>query len=174
MSKRVRNIVLGLAGLTFIGLLFIFVFKPLMEKINKVQQDIRLAEAEVKRSLGVQSKKEEIIQEYKKYKPYLTQAGITERQRIGTFLKELERTTQEANLSVTSLNPQEVQAQDNSLFYGADLKAEGDIEEILFFFSKIQESKLLVKINKFSLTPKDEAANTLSLDAKIGMSLPKE
>jgi len=174
MDKKLRNIVLSIVGLIFIGLLFVFVFKPLMEKISKIKQDIRLAEAEVKRSLAVQSRKEEIAQEYKKYQPYLIQAGATERQRIGTFLKELERTTQEANLSVTSLNPQDVQVQDGSLFYGADLKAEGDIEEILFFFSKIQESKLLIEIDKFSLTPKDEAANTLSLDAKIGMFLPQD
>ena len=174
MNKKLRNIALSLAGLVLVGLLFIFVFKPLIQKIDKVGQSVRLAEAQIKKSLIVQSRKEEIAQEYKKYQPYLSQAGTTERQRLGTFLKELERISQEANLSVTSLNPQEVKIQDESLFYGADLKAEGDIEEILFFFSKIQESKLLVKVDKLSLSPKDKAANILSLDAKIGMSLPQK
>ncbi len=174
MNKKLKNIVFGACVVIFVLVFSVFVIMPLTKKIKKVQQDVRLAEAKVRNGLIVQSRKEEIIVEYKKFQSYLTQAGESERQRVGSFLKELERISQEANLSVTSLNPQKVKDQDSSLLYSADLKAEGDIEEILFFFSKIQESKLLVKVDKFSLSPKDRAANILSLDAKIGMSLPQE
>ena len=174
MNKKLKNIAFGVCGIIFLLVFSVFVIRPLTKRIKRVQQDVRLAEAKVRNSLTVQNRKEEIVAEYGKYKLYLTQAGTSERQRVGSFLKELERISQEANLSVTSLNPQKVKDQDNSLLYSADFKAEGDIEEILFFFSKIQESKLLVKVDKFSLSPKDRAANILSLDAKIGMSLPQE
>jgi len=174
MNKKLRNTVFSIIGIVFVFLLFGFILRPLVKKINKVQQDIRLAEARVRKGLIVQAKKDDIIEEYKRYKFYLNQKGISERQKVGNFLKELERISQEANVSVTSLNPQETKAEDELRFYSADLKAEGDIEEILFFFSKLQESKLLVGVDKFSLSPKDKAANILVLDAKLSMSLPQD
>lgn len=174
MSKKLRNTAFSLGGLVFIFLLFGFVLRPLMEKINKVQQDVKLAEARVRKGLTVQAKKDDIIKEYKIYKFYLNQKGISERQKLGNFLKELERISQEANLSITNLNPRDTKTEEEILLYSADLKAEGDIEEILFFFSKVQESKLLVRVDKFSLSPKGKSANLLIFDAKIGMFLLQE
>ena len=173
MTKKVRNWSLITGVIVFLVVFFVFVLGPLVEKINKVQQKMRASELEVKESLRVQVQKEEIIEEYKKYESYLKQAGISERERIGNFLKELERISQEANLSVISLNPSEVVEEAQSVVYSADFKAEGGMEEVLFFFNKIQESKLLIRVDDFSLSPKDKTATGLKLDVKVGMSLPR-
>lgn len=173
MNKKVRNWSLSAGGIVFLVVFVVFVLEPLIERINKIQQGIRVAELEVKEGLRVQAQKKEIVEEYKKYGHYIKQAGISVREKTGNFLKELERTSQEANLSVISLTPSEILENGQKTHYRADFKAEGDMEEVLFFFNKIQESKLLIKVDKFSLSPKDKTATDLKLDAKIGMSLPR-
>ena len=143
MNKKIRNWGLIAGGIVLIVVFIVFILGPLVEKINRIQKGIKVAELEVKEGLRVQIQKKEIMEEYKKYEPYLKNAGISVRERTGNFLKELERTSQEANLSVNSLTPSEITEDSQKIVYGADFKSEGDMEEILFFFSKIQDDAIL-------------------------------
>ncbi len=159
------------------GILFIFMFvnlglRPLASKIGQIQQEVKIAELKLKEGLSIQMRKDQIIDEYNRLQTYLKQGDYSEQEIVGSFLKELERLTQQSNISVISLSPAEAKERENRKVYNADLRAEGDIEGILNFFNRIQESRLLIKIEKLSLSPKDKDAIELELDTKISMVRP--
>ncbi len=173
IGKREKNWLLAGGG----GIVFVFVFinmvlKPLVDKVQQIQKKLKITEIEVKEALQVQARKDKILEEYNSYQGYLKQEDYSDQEIVGNFLKELEKIAQKSNISVISLSPSEPTEKESYKVYNADLRAEGDIEEVLNFFSAIQESKLLIKIEKFSVSPKDEKAAELKLDAKISMFMP--
>jgi len=172
MKSKNRNIII--ISLVAIIILAIFVIKPLINKIESIQKNLRFAEVGIKESLQVKTQKIDIENEYLQYEMYLNEAGSSKRERIGNFLKEIERLSQEADISITNLSPLETEEKEGLDAYGADFKSEGGIEDILFFINKIQESKMLIKLDSFSFSPKNDAASILKLNAKIVMVLPQE
>ena len=160
-------------GAVIIVLLFInFVLKPLVYKITSVQEKIKQAELQLKEGLKVQAQKDEILNAYNRYQEYLKQEDLPEREIVGNFLEELEKIAQQSRVSVISLSPSGVEEKDSFKIYNADFRAEGKMPQLLAFFNKVQQSKLLIKVYELSMSPKDKIALELKLDAKISMIIP--
>ena len=56
--------------------------------------------------------------------------------------------------------------------FRAKLRAEATNQEVLTFFSRIEQSQLLIRVEQFSLTPKDDQASTLRLETTISLAVP--
>ena len=77
-------------------------------------------------------------------------------------------------MSIVSLSPQdEPQDEPEDVKYNADLRAEGSLSQVLSLIDKIQKSTLLIKIDKMSLSSKDEQAGTIKVEAVLSLVAPK-
>jgi hypothetical protein len=76
-------------------------------------------------------------------------------------------------LTVVSLAKADIEINKDFKIYNADLKAEGEMAEVLRFFSYIQEENKLLVVRDFTVAPKDEKATSLEFDAKIAMYIPQ-
>ena len=148
-----------------------FIFLSLGVRLKQLKQQTKLAEAKLKKGLEIQKQKDIISSDYDKYHVFLAVEKMEQRQIIEELLKEIERIAKDSGASLINLSPQEAAEQDKGR-YKADLRMEANAEQILNFLYKIQESKLLIKLDKISVSPKDEQASALKVDATISIAIP--
>ena len=103
---------------------------------------------------------------------YLKVGEVPERQIIEELLKEIERICKDSGVSIINLSPQEAKEESKGKKYKADLRIEGSTEGILSFLYKTETSKLLLKLDRLSVGPKDEQASVLRLEATVSVSIP--
>ncbi len=172
IKKREKIIFFVVVGLVVIFLLERLVFSNFRKKMRELNKKIKVQELAISKGLSIQKSKDKIVQEYKDYAKYLT-IDTQDRDIIAKFLKEVEKVTQEAGLSVVNLAPEEkvFEAREYKE-YRANLRMEGTMEQLLTFLDKIQSSGLLIRLNKVNLAPKDEMGSSLRVDVAVGLVVP--
>ncbi len=175
INKREKILAYAIGGLIAIFLIEHFLFSGIRGKSKGVSQQIRIEESRLQAGLDIQKRKDKITAEYKELKPYLEKSeGISDREIFAKFLKEAERVAQEAGVSIVSLSPQnETLDEPEDVKYNADLRAEGSLAQVLGLMDKIQKSTLLIKLDKMSLSSKDEQAGTMKIEAVLSLVVPK-
>lgn len=162
--------VIGITSLSLIMIDRIF-FSVVRSKIKSVQVKIKAEESRLSGVLPMEVQKDAILREYINVKPYCLTDQSTQ-ETMTRFLKEVERITQEVRVNVTSLLPKQDFVQDrNYKKYQLELQFEGDIGQVYTFFSRIQESKFLLKIERFALSTKGEGTQLLRLDTTISFTI---
>jgi hypothetical protein len=165
------------------GVVFTLVFAFLMDRIILSGMRLKLKDLKVKikneeerllSGMQIEKKKDEVIADYNYYKPYLNIEG-SDREIMTSFLKEVEELTQSSGGSVVSLIPKhEYEQTSNRIKYLADLQIDIEPQQLFIFLNKIQESKLLIQIDSFSLSPKNEQANTFRFNASLSIAIYSE
>ena len=147
-------------------------FSGLQTKNQTLRRQIAAEEVTLRMGVGIQKRKGTILNEQKKYAAYFLPAA-PERELIAKFLKEAERIAQESGVTIADLTPENQPAKGSSVkTYKAQLKAEATVEQLLSFLSKLHTSRLLMRLERFSVTPKDEQASLLRLETTISMVVP--
>lgn len=172
VKKREKILIFLVAGIIFIFLANKFLILGLKAKLKKINLQIRLEEEKLRQGLRIQKEKDRIIEEYKKYSEYF-KAESQDREIVAKFLKEIENITQGSGVLVVNMTPenQPEQVQGYKKFR-ADLRAEAGVEQLFNFLYKIQESKLLIKLDKISIAPKNEEASVLRIETTISIVAP--
>lgn len=165
-----------LAGVTM-AVISIFVFEKfffagLRTRIKNIDREIKLKEVGLKSAIAIQNKKGTIELDYKAYKAYIDTKQLSDAGRVANFLKELESIAQKTRVSIINLTPNEQNKtiDGNKVFY-ADMRVEASIDELYAFLNEIQNSKLLIKVDKAAISTKDEAASTLRVDTTVSMTV---
>lgn len=160
-----------------IGLVVFFVGdKVLLSGIrggmNSLKNRIKTEESKLRTGIEIQKRKDTILGEYKGYQAFLKQEKLSEVDIFARFLKELENIARESRVSILSLNPQnKIEESDGYRKYTADLRVETNIEQLYDFLYRIQNSSLLIRINKMSVIPKDESGTILRFEASISIAI---
>lgn len=175
IGKREKILIYVIAGLVLFFLIERFLFSGLRGKTKSASQQVKVEEARLKAGLDIQKRKDRILAECKEFKPYLEKVeGISGQEVFAKFLKEIEKIAQESGVSIVNLTPQnEVQEESDYKKYDAEFRAEGNVSQVLTFVNKIQNNTLLLKLDKISLSPKDEQANLIKIEATISLVVPK-
>jgi len=173
--KRREKIIAAAVGAAIALFLFQKVFlSHLIERSRGIHNRIRLEEATLASNIDLQKKKDKILSDMEAFKKYFqADKNAPDREVVGMFVKELEKIAQESSLSVANLNPQiEPEESANRKTYKADMRVEANFEQLCSFLYKVENSKLMIKVNKLTLSPKDEQASALKVEMSIVMVMP--
>lgn len=175
MGNREKILIYAIAGLILFFVIDRVLFSGLRGKSKMVLQQIKLEESRLRSGLDIQKRKDRIAAECKELKPYIEKVeGISEQEMFAKFLKEIEKNAQDAGVSIVNLSPQsEVQDAAEYKKYDAEFRAEGNLAQVFNFIGKIQSDTLLIKLDKISISPKDEHANVMKVEAIISLVVPK-
>jgi len=172
--KEKYKIMIAVAGgLVFIFIVGIFVFSTVHSKIEQLQLQIRREEANMRACTEIEHRKTEIVADFNKHKEALNAVqSISQQEVMAVFSKEIERIAQESHVSIVALTPQ---GQDDSVKeykkYNAELRAEGNQENVYLFLYKVQTSPLFIKLNKISITTKDFQKKILRIETIVSMAV---
>ena len=172
LDKRKRILIASCAAVVLIFFAQKVIFTGFISKLRKLNSQIRLEEEKLKRGLVVQKSKDKVTQDYRRYASYLG-SDIPERELSATFLREIENISKMSGVSMVSLNPvNEPEVTKDFKRLKADFRLDTDMESLLMFLNKVQESKLLIKIDKISLASRDEESGIIRVEASISMIVP--
>jgi len=173
ISGRQKILIYITCGIVGIFLIEKFFFSSLRVKIKSLYQQIRVEEANLKAGIEVQKRKDSALKDYQDYKNYLSATEQSEKEQFTGFLREIEKLSQESGLSILNLTPKnEPENIKDYKKYTAELRAESSLENLFKFLEKLQNDNMLIKLDKFALTPKDELATILKLDSTVSISIP--
>jgi hypothetical protein len=164
-KEKILATIVIVMGLSF--LVEKFFISSLFGKLDALSRDIKKEEIRLKTALLTNKEREKILQEYDTYKKYLS-SPTSPKEVMAELLRVIEKVAKEANISVLSLSPRE----EKNKRYKASLKGEGDVKQIFKFLYSIQESSILIKVERFSLTVKNKEKGLLRIDAILARSIP--
>jgi len=172
-GKKKIFIIAGFA-ITIFVLMTRFVFVELITRSSRLGREIKLAEANLKKGILLQKKKDIITSDIKKYQSYLLGERTADEQDIvEALLKEVERLAKESGVSIINLSPQEKSEKvDDVTKYKADLRVESKLSQLYNLIYKIQQDSLLIGLDRITITPKDEDANTIKAECTISLDVP--
>jgi len=172
IKKREKIIFSVVLGIIVIFLLEKIVFSNFRKKMRELNKKIKVQEMAIRKGLSINKSKDKIIQEYKDYAKFLI-TDAQDQDIVARFLKEMEKITQDSGLSVVNLAPEEklIEAPEYKE-YRANLRLEGNMEQLLNFLKKVQDSTLLIKLVKLNLISKDEQASLLRIDVTVSLVVP--
>jgi hypothetical protein len=170
-----KNILIAFGiGIVVVFLAGRFLFFELGNRFKLLNSQTRIAEAQFARGMEIKNIKGPIRSAFEKYQPYLKVESMEKRQLIEVLLKEIESLAKEVDISIVNLSPQDTAGEaQEAQEYKADLRAEGGLPQVINFLSKVQDSKLLIKIDKMSLFPKDDTAALLKMEATLSVVSPR-
>ncbi len=146
------------------------VFSGLRNRIKNLYQKTKLEEINLKTAIDIQKRKDKIALEYGNYKAYIDAEKRTDTEVSTKFLKEIESLAQQSGVIISSLNPHnEFKQIEEYKMYEADLRSEAGGAQMIDFLYKIQKSNIPMKVNKLTVSPKDEKAETLKIDMTVGV-----
>jgi hypothetical protein len=154
LTKRESLILYLTIFLVIFAILFNFLILPVITKINNVNREIKLVQAKLNKYSLLLSRKDYIQNQYSKFSSVQVPLGQREDSLVGT-LKELENLARQANIRIIDIRPQgpskNLTSYQETL---VDLKTEGAIEGYFNFIYHLENSPVLLRINKFQLTAK--------------------
>ncbi|MCX5712249.1 MAG: hypothetical protein NTY47_04145 [Candidatus Omnitrophica bacterium] len=171
-GKKNILIIIG-SAIVVIILLARFVFVELINRSIRIGREVKLAEANLKKGISLQKRKDIIVSDIKKYQPYLLGEVTEEQGVVEALLKEVERLVKDSGVSIINLSPQDKPEKKNDMTkYKADLRVESGLIQLYGLINKIQQDSLLIGIEKLSITPKDEDGNVVKAEFTISLDVP--
>lgn len=170
MSPQNKFLFAVMGGSLLVLILGQLILSDLGTRSRKDRQQVKLVEKTLIRSLVVRDKREKIMADYKKYQAYLALEHTPPRQVVEEFLREIERIARDAGASIVNLNPRTLpDAAQELAVYHVDLRMECSADQLLFFFKDIKDSKFLIKVERFSVTAKDEQGISLKVEMLLSL-----
>ena len=154
------------------GLLLLFMFKliifnPLLDKLSSAKLEIERAQLGIRKYLELVQQKDAILNSEKQIERYLNLKGSDE-EKMSAILSRIESAAHEAGLLIQDMNPQAApKTKSNPSIYNVQLRAEADLKKLFDFAYNLENSEILFKISKVTLSSKDETSRLLKIEATI-------
>jgi len=131
--------------------------KEVLEKTTGIEKNLRIL-----------AQKDRIVAESSKYSPFLSSPN-TEEEEITSILKEIETLANKSSVYLVDMKPAGLKTSGLSKKYMINLSCEAQMEQLFEFMYNIENSDLLLLIERYQIGPKSAESSV----AKCGMSVVK-
>jgi len=166
MSKKER--LLFYVAVIFVGCAVVsrMALHPAIAKSASLNREIKLKKRMIEDSLRLLSQKEVIQKESGKYAGYIKQK-LSEEQEVATLLKEIEDIAKDSQIQLIDLKPYSAKRGDFYTEYKVEVETEAEMNQLMTFIYNLQSSGGLLKVTKFSISPRVDKINTLKAQLAI-------
>lgn len=167
LGKREKILVIVTAALLLLFMFKLLIFNPLLDKLSAVKLQIERSQLGIRKYLELAQQKDKIMQAKKQIERYLNLTGSHE-QKISLILGKIEAEARNAGLSILDMNPQDMpKTSALPAVYRVQLRGEADIHAFFNFIYNLENADILFKVDKISLSAKDETTGFLKIDVNI-------
>lgn len=161
-TKREKQIFYICVSLITLLILERIVFRPLADKLAGLNQEIQLKETRLIKGLRAQGQRDKIIKDYKSYEGYLKLKGSDE-EIVSELLREIERLARESTVSILDIKPQSMNKRAMYKEYTIEVRSEATFKDIITFLYRLNNSLLLLRVEKLVLSLKEENSDILKI-----------
>ena len=158
LSKREKSILYAAGFFIFLTLSDRMVISPIFSRISTLNNEIQETEATIKRNLQIVAHKDRILSESAKYSDFI-KSFQSEEEEITSLLKEVENLASKSSIYLVDMKPRGLKEIGTSLKYLIKLTCEAQMEQIVDFMYNIENSKKLLTIEQYEISPKSKASS---------------
>ena len=148
-------------------------FSELRSQSRNISNDIRVEEIRLREDMGLLQVKDRIFADYEQCKSFLKTTELSDKDVKAKLLRETENIVRAAGGSVVNLTPrEEAEAEPMFKIYKADIQLEMTFGQLLQFLYNLQNSKLLIKLDQFSVSSNSKTVEKLKIDGVISIAVP--
>ena len=168
LSKREKAVFYAAVCAVSVVLLDQLVIYPVYTKMKSLNSQTKEREAAIRRDLHILAQKDRIASEAKKYSSFAG-AGQSQDEDITLLLKEIETLANKSALYIIDMKPGAVKEDtDGTRRYQVSLNCEGQMEQIMDFIYNIENSSILLVVDRYQITPKSKESSIAK--CSIGVS----
>ena len=160
LSKREKLILAGTSLVLAALFMDRLILTPARYQIKLLDTKIRDEENAIRKSLQVLLRKDQITTDVKRFAVFSMDVKKPEEQ-MTSFLKEIENIADKASVSLLYVKPGNEKEGEETKKYLANLECEGQMEEIVSFFYRIEDSVNLLEIEKYDIQPKSKESSVV-------------
>ena len=166
LSKRERIffIITGLIVVIFIS--DRLVIQPIFTAFRSLKLEVENLQTDVKKSVKLLSQKERILKEQKDYAVY-SSANKSQEEQAVALLQHIEELANRAKVNLLYVKPATGKNEEAAKKSFVTLECEGRMEEIIRFFYEIENSTMLLEIEKYALRPTTQGSMVVKMAATI-------
>lgn len=169
-SKRERAIMIVAGVIVSFWLADQAVVGPLVTTFTQMDQKARELKADIRRSVQLLSKKERMMKEAELYADYSVESKSPEEEAL-SLLKHIEELANDTSINLLYVKPAGANPSDVIQKYYMTLEGEGQMLQFVQFFYAIENSKLLLRVEKYVLQPTESGSSVIKCSATISRAI---
>lgn len=169
LSQREKIILYFSVAVVLLVIADQLVLSPILRSIHSLDQKIHDTESHIKGSIRLLGQKEKMMKEAEHYASYATSTKPAEDE-ILALLKLVQELASQASVNLLYSKPSGGGETKERNVYRISLECEGQMDQLINFFYAIENSKLLLRIEKYSLQPAAKGSSVVKCAAIISMA----
>ncbi len=144
------------------------VLSPIRKNVQSLDQKILDTETNIKRSIRLLSQKEKMMKEAEHYATYAASSKSSDDD-VLVLLKQVQELASQASVNLLYSKPAAGGTKERNV-HSISLECEGQMEQLINFFYAIENSKLLFRIEKYSLQTTSKGSSVVKCAATVSMA----
>lgn len=163
-----EKILLAVVSLLLIAfMLKSFILGPIYEKIGLYTADIEQSKMAIRKFLALEHNRTEILKAQKQIEGYSSLQGLDE-EKLAMVMSKIEAEARKSKLQILDMNSAgSNKVKGGVILFHINLRAEGQLKNVLDFMSGIEEANILMQVEKITLAAKDETGTVLKIEVTI-------
>ena len=169
-SKRERLYVIVAGIVVSILLLDQVILKPIVNTFRNMDAEVADLKNNIRRSVHLLSQKERMTKEMEQFADYSVKSKSSDEETLG-LLKHIEELANKTSLNLLYVKPAGTNPAEVAEKYYVTLESEGQIQQLVQFFYEIENSKLLLRVEKYTLQPADTGSTVIKCSATVSRAI---
>lgn len=170
LEKRERLILYVTMGIVSLMLLDRFVVSQIFAKISQLDETIEHQKDLIRSSFVIATQEKKILSEIKEYESYFSVPESEEKENTA-FLKEVENYAKDSSVYLIDIKPSGKKEMGSSRQYFLKLECEALMDQVFNFFYVIENSRKLLRIEGYQLSPKTEGSSIITCSVSISKTM---
>ena len=170
LSKREKMILYVTSFAVSIMVVDRFVVRPIVNTFHSLDQEVHDLQTNIRKSIRLLAQKERMLNEAKQYASYSAELKSPEEEAVA-LLKHVEELANQSSINLLYAKPAASPPQEQIKKYYVNLEFEGQMEQLVNFFYQIENSKLLLRIEKYTLQPTAKGSSVVKCTATVSKAI---
>lgn len=165
-SKRERLVLYIAISFVLVMLLDRLVISPIYLNLQSLDKEIAERQTTLKQDLRILAQKERILAEAGKYSTFVN-VPQSDEEVVTVLLKEIEGVAAKSAIYLVDMKPGGVKTEGLNKKYMVNVSCEGKMEQIADFMYNIENSKKLLRVERYQIAPKSKESTTAQCSMSI-------
>ncbi|MBF0253423.1 MAG: hypothetical protein HQL29_06380 [Candidatus Omnitrophica bacterium] len=165
LSDKEKKVFYAACIIVCLALFDRMIIGPIAQETAAIQDRINSQTGLIKKNLLILGYKDKILKKYEDYNKYFSDKALTQEERIAVILNDVEGLADTSGIALTNINPVKTDETSANLEYKLTVECLGTMASFMDFIYNIDKSESLMRVQSFTLTPKDR--ETYEVKSKI-------
>lgn len=169
-SKRERIIMIAAGVFVSMWISDQAVIGPLVATFGNMDREAKDLKTSIRRSVQLLSQKERMMKEVEQYADYSIETKSPDEEAL-SLLKHIEELANNTSINLLYVKPAGANPGEVIQKYYVTLEGEGQMQQLVQFFYAIENSKLLLRVEKYVLQPTETGSSVIKCSATVSRAI---